>query len=342
VKEDLSITQNNMKSYPEIVHSLKDKHILVTGGAGFIGSTITEALLNLGASVTVLDDLSTGLQSNVDRLSHFEKYRFVEADICQPENYRHLLKEIDAVSHQAALGSVPRSIEFPLNTHRVNATGFLTFLHEIKEAGIKRFVYASSSSVYGDATAAIKKEGEEGKALSPYAVTKQLNEQYAGVYATLHAIETIGLRYFNVFGPHQNPNGVYAAAIPKFLDAVMNGGKIVVNGDGEQTRDFTYVQNAVLANLLALSTVNQSAFGKVFNVACGKKLSLNEVIAGIINGVEANKHQPKHVLEFGPKRAGDIPHSLAAIDQIQKELNYFVLYSFEEGLAAYLAHSIHD
>ncbi|MBP5982809.1 MAG: SDR family NAD(P)-dependent oxidoreductase [Fluviicola sp.] len=331
-----------MKSYPEIVHSLKDKHILVTGGAGFIGSTITEALLNLGASVTVLDNLSTGLQSNVDRLSHHEKYRFVKGDICQPEDYRNLLKDIDAVSHQAALGSVPRSIEFPLNTHHVNATGFLTFLHEVKEAGIKRFVYASSSSVYGDSSEAIKKEGEEGEALSPYAVTKQLNEQYAGVYAKLHAIETIGLRYFNVFGPYQNPEGVYAAAIPKFLSAVLTGGKIIVNGDGEQTRDFTYVQNAVLANLLGLTTTNQSAFGSVFNVACGKRLTLNEVISGIVAGVQSHNYKPTHTLEFGPKRMGDIPHSLASITHIQKELNYFVFYTFEEGLATYLAHSLHD
>ena len=253
-----------MKSYPEIVHSLKDKHILVTGGAGFIGSTITEALLNLGASVTVLDNLSTGLQSNVDRLSYHEKYRFIKGDICQPEDYRNILKDIDAVSHQAALGSVPRSIEFPLNTHHVNATGFLTIIHEVKEAGIKRFVYASSSSVYGDSSEAIKKEGEEGKALSPYAVTKQLNEQYAGIYAKLHEIETIGLRYFNVFGPYQNPNGVYAAAIPKFLSAVLTGGKITVNGDGEQTRDFTYVQNAVLANLLGLTTNNKNEGWTIF------------------------------------------------------------------------------
>lgn len=331
-----------MKSYPEIVHSLKDKHILVTGGAGFIGSTITEALLNLGASVTVLDNLSTGLQSNVDRLSHYEKYRFVKGDICQPEDYRNILKDIDAVSHQAALGSVPRSIEFPLNTHHVNATGFLTFLHEVKEAGIKRFVYASSSSVYGDSSEAIKKEGEEGEALSPYAVTKQLNEQYAGVYAKLHEIETIGLRYFNVFGPYQNPEGVYAAAIPKFLSAVLTGGKIIVNGDGEQTRDFTYVQNAVLANLLGLITDNQAAFGNVFNVACGKRLTLNEVISGIVAGVQSHNYQPTHTLEFGPKRMGDIPHSLASITHIQKELNYFVFYTFEEGLATYLAHSLHD
>lgn len=331
-----------MKSFPESVYSLKDKHILVSGGAGFIGSTITEALLKIGASVSVLDNLSTGLQANVDRFLQHANYRFIKGDICQPETYRDLLPAIDLVSHQAALGSVPRSIEFPLNTHLVNATGFLTFLQEVKSAGIKRFVYASSSSVYGDATAAIKKEGEEGKALSPYAVTKQLNEQYAAVYAKLHAIETIGLRYFNVFGPHQNPNGVYAAAIPKFLEAVLHGGKIIVNGDGSQTRDFTFVQNAVLANLLALTTVNQAAFGSVFNVACGKKLSVNEVIHGIVTGVQAHGQLPKHELEYGPDRVGDIPHSLAAISHIQKELGYVVSHSFEEGLAAYLAHLMHD
>ncbi len=329
-----------MKSYPEIVSSLKGKQVLVTGGAGFIGSNLTEALLEIGASVVVLDDLSTGQQSNIDRLKHHPNYRFVKGDIRNPEDYRSVLSTIDCVSHQAALGSVPRSIEFPLNTHSVNATGFLTLLHEVKEAGIKRFVYASSSSVYGDSLASPKHEGDEGNALSPYAVSKQLNEQYAGVYFRLHEMEAIGLRYFNVFGPHQNPEGVYAAAIPKFLDKMRFGGEIIVNGDGNQTRDFTFVKNAVLANLLSLSSTNSNSFGQVYNVACGRSLTLNEVIQQLHDGLVKSNFSPKHSLVFGPKRAGDIQDSLASTKKIEQLLNYEAPYSFEEGVNLYLAHQL--
>lgn len=328
-----------MKTYPEIVQQLKGKHVLVTGGAGFIGSNLAEALLKIGASVTVLDDLSTGLQSNVDRLDHYPNYRFVKGDICNPEDYLDFLSTVDVISHQAALGSVPRSIALPLNTHRVNATGFLTLLHEAKEAGVKRFVFASSSSVYGDSQASPKHEGQEGAALSPYAVTKQLNEQYAGVYYRLHSMETIGLRYFNVFGPFQNPEGVYAAAIPKFLDKMLHGGEILVNGDGEQTRDFTYVQNAILANLLSLSTANALAFGEVYNVACGRSLTLNDVIQNVQTALDENGIATKHSLSYGPERQGDIRNSLASTDKIERLLNYTALYTFEEGVAEYL-HSV--
>lgn len=331
-----------MKSYPEIVHQLKGKHVLVTGGAGFIGSNLAEALLKIGASVTVLDNYATGLKTNIDRLSQFEGFTFVEGNICNPEDYRELLKKVDVISHQAALGSVPRSIAFPLNTHEVNATGFLTMLHEAKEAGVKRFVYASSSSVYGDSLASPKKEGDEGKALSPYAVTKQLNEQYAGVYHRLHQMETIGLRYFNVFGPHQNPEGVYAAAIPKFLDKMLNGGEIIVNGDGEQTRDFTFVQNAVLANLLSLVTTNTAAFGLVYNVACGRSLTLNEVINSLKTNLESRSISTKHTLTYGPNREGDIRDSLALTDLIEDRIGYQPLYSFEEGVSEYLSFAVHD
>jgi len=324
------------KPFPSQVQSLANKRVLITGGAGFIGSNLAEALLEIGAKVIVLDDLSTGLQSNVDRLASHSNYRFVLADICKPEEYRDLLKEVDVVSHQAALGSVPRSIEFPLNTHRVNATGFLTLLHEIKEAGIKRFVFASSSSVYGDSKESPKVEGQEGSLLSPYAVTKQLNEEYAGVYNRLHHVETIGLRYFNVFGPYQNPEGVYAAAIPRFLDKMLNGGDIIVNGDGNQTRDFTFVRNAVLANLLSLSTDNTDSFGLVYNVACGASCTLNNVIGALDNGLKKLEIQPKHSLKFGPDRSGDIRDSLANIGAIHKNLSYDPLYSFEEGIDAYL------
>lgn len=323
-------------NFPAEVQSLAGKRVLVTGGAGFIGSNLSEVLLEIGAKVLVLDNLSTGLQRNIDRLSAHPDYTFILGDIAQPESYQDLLDEVDLISHQAALGSVPRSIVSPLETHFSNTTGFLTMMHMAKEAGIKRFVYASSSSVYGDSTVSPKFEGAEGNLLSPYAVTKQLNEEYAKVYHRLHGMETVGLRYFNVFGPHQNPEGVYAAAIPRFLDKMLNGGEIVVNGDGYQTRDFTYVKNAVLANLLSLSTDNVSAFGKVFNVACGASCTLNDVIETMDTGLKKLGKTPKHSVKFGPERSGDIRDSLANIDAITQHLNYRPLFSFEEGIEAYL------
>lgn len=328
-----------MKAFPEAAARLKGRHILVTGGAGFIGSNLVEALLGLGARVTVLDDLSTGFEKNIEEFASRADFSFVKGDIRDPETCKRVLQGIDAISHQAALGSVPRSIEFPLMTHDVNATGFLTLLHAAKEAGIKRFVYASSSSVYGDSTASPKKEGQEGNALSPYAVSKQLNEQYAGVYYRLHDMETIGLRYFNVFGPRQNPNGVYAAAIPRFLEKMREGGEIIVNGNGEQTRDFTFVQNAVLANLLSLSADSTGAFGKVYNVACGRSLTLNEVITSLEEGLKGSGVELLHTITYGPNRIGDIRDSLADISTIQQQLGYQPLHTFEEGIAAYLAFS---
>lgn len=326
-----------MKQFPDSVHFLKGKHVLVTGGAGFIGSNLVEALLNIGARVTVLDNLLTGFEKNIEEFVHRTDFSFVKGDICDPETCKEVLKGVDVVSHQAALGSVPRSIALPLNTHAINATGFLTMLHAAMEEGVKRFVYASSSSVYGDSLIFPKVEGTEGNALSPYAVTKQLNEQYAGVYHRLHGMETIGLRYFNVFGPKQNPEGVYAAAIPKFLDAMRNGKEIVINGDGEQTRDFTFVKNAVLANLLSLASENPASYGKVYNVACGRSLSLNEVVESLKNGLIKRNIKPTHSLVFGPKRMGDIQDSLADIGAISKDLTYEPLFDFEEGVDAYLS-----
>lgn len=327
-----------MKNYPESIQTLKGKRILVTGGAGFIGSNLAEALLEIGASVLVIDNLSTGSQENIDRLKKHDNFVFIEADINDVDKYKSELFGIYAISHQAALGSVPRSIEFPLNTHLANATGFLTILHEAKEAEIKRFVFASSSSVYGDAQVSPKHEGEEGNMLSPYAVTKQLNEEYASVYYRLHQMETIGLRYFNVFGPYQNPNGVYAAAIPKFLDKMLNGEEIVINGDGEQTRDFTYVKNAVLANLLALSSSNSEAFGETYNVACGRSLTLNEVINQLEAGIQAANKVLNYKRSYGPDRKGDIRDSLASTSKMEKLLNYAPIYTFEEGINEYLEH----
>ncbi len=316
------------------------KRILVTGGAGFIGSHLTEHLLNFGAEVIVLDNLATGFRENVNLFLSHPNFTFVEGDIRDVNTCMSVTKNIDAITHQAALGSVPRSIEFPHNTHETNGTGFLNILHAAKENNVKRFVYASSSSVYGDILSSPKIEGKEGDLLSPYAVSKRLNEEYAKVYQQLHQMETIGLRYFNVFGPRQNPDGAYAAAIPKFLDAMVNGNEIVVNGDGNQTRDFTFVKNAVFANMLALTTENMDSFGNVFNVACGRSLSLNEIIHLLEKGLNSLNIQPTHSLIYGPDRQGDIRDSLADISKIETKLNYEAQFSFEEGVEEYLKHSI--
>jgi UDP-N-acetylglucosamine 4-epimerase len=322
--------------------SIKGKRILVTGGAGFIGSNLVAELLKLGAFVRVLDNLETGQWKNIALYEQHPGFEFIQGDIRSEEDCVKAMKQIDAVSHQAALGSVPRSIAFPHNTHAVNASGFLNVLHASKEAGIKRFVYASSSSVYGDSTESPKREGHEGNLLSPYAVTKALNEQYASVYHRLHAMETIGFRYFNVFGPHQDPNGVYAAAIPKFIDAMMRGGEITVHGDGQQTRDFTFVSNAVRANLLGLTTDNATIYGSVFNVACGNSYSLNEVLDAIKKALlEHGLYDSSSSVVYGPKRTGDILNSLADISLIQKQLQYKDVVCFEEGLRIYVQKMAH-
>jgi UDP-N-acetylglucosamine 4-epimerase len=317
--------------------SLDKKHVLVTGGAGFIGSNIVEKLLNSNVSVTVLDNLSTGKLSNLKEFHTNPDFKFIEGDICDYEICLKALDGIDLVCHQAALGSVPRSIEFPHKTHEVNATGFLNMLHAAKEKGIKRFVYASSSSVYGDSPKSPKIEGEEGNLLSPYAVTKQLNEKYAKVYSQLHGMETIGLRYFNIFGPKQDPNGVYAAAIPKFIARLKSNEDVVINGDGLQTRDFTYVKNAVSANFLSLFTENVNATSKVYNVACNDSFTLNHVVDSLKNGLFNNGIVSLSKVVYGPERAGDIKHSLANINSIQENLGYKPLYTFQEGVDEYIS-----
>lgn len=320
------------------VSLLQNKHVLVTGGAGFIGSNLVGFLLNNGVQVSVLDNLSTGKRSNLREFENHPRFNFIEGDITDFNTCLSALNGIDVVSHQAALGSVPRSIEFPHNTHSVNATGFLNMLHAAKEKGIKRFVYASSSSVYGNSQNSPKRIGEEGEVLSPYAVTKQLNEEYAKVYHKLHKIESIGLRYFNVFGPKQDPNGVYAAAIPKFIDKMLKGDQITINGDGEQTRDFTYVKNAVKANVLALSTENPEAFGRAFNVACGEFFSLNNVIEAIKNNlVSLGKFNENTTIVHGPDRPGDVRDSLADITSTEMILGYTNAVRFEEGITDYLS-----
>lgn len=318
------------------VEKLRGKHVLVTGGAGFIGSNIVGFLLENRIRVSVLDNLATGRKSNLEEFFNDELFSFIEGDITDYNVCLSSLEGIDVVTHQAALGSVPRSIEFPHNTHNVNATGFLNMLHATKEKGIKRFVYASSSSVYGNSKVSPKNIGDEGELLSPYAVTKKLNEDYASVYHKLHGLETVGLRYFNVFGPKQDPNGVYAAAIPKFIDKMIKGEVLTINGDGGQTRDFTFVMNAVKANILGLTTDSVDAFGNAFNVACGEFFSLNDVVKEIKeNLLKLNKYNPNSQIVNGPDRPGDIRDSLANIERTEKYLGYNDPIYFKTGMEKY-------
>jgi UDP-N-acetylglucosamine 4-epimerase len=316
--------------------SLTMKHVLVTGGAGFIGSNIVEKLLSSNVKVSVLDNLSTGKLENIEEFSSNPNFKFIKGDICDFNTCLDALIGIDLVCHQAALGSVPRSIEFPHKTHEVNATGFLNMLHGAKEKGVKRFVYASSSSVYGDSPKSPKVEGEEGNLLSPYAVTKQLNEKYAKVYSQLHGMETIGLRYFNIFGPKQDPNGVYAAAIPKFIARLQNNEDVVIHGDGTQTRDFTYVRNAVNANFLSLFSENLNEKAFVFNVACNDSFTLNSVVDSLKSGLSKIGINSSSKIVFGPERPGDIKHSLANINAIETVIGYRPLYTFQEGVDEYI------
>lgn len=303
------------------------KKILVTGGAGFIGSNIVEKLLQLGYQVRVLDNLSSGKQENVDLFSSHPNYEFMLGDIKNIEDCHKACKGVDAVSHQAALGSVPRSIQFPLDTNANNIDGFVNMLFAAKEAGIKRFVYASSSSVYGDEPNLPKVENKIGKPLSPYAVTKATNEVYADVFAKTYGMELIGFRYFNIFGPRQDPNGQYAAVMPLFIKALLNNEAPYINGDGEQSRDFTYVDNAVQANLLGLTTDNPEAINQVYNIALGERFTINQMYESISKILE--KDIP--AIHRDP-RAGDIRDSLADISKAKNLLGYSPTHRFVDGL----------
>ncbi len=308
--------------------SIKDAKVLVSGGAGFIGSNIVSYLIQHGAArVRVLDNLSNGFRRNLDSFVGLPRFEFIEGDITDPEQCRMACEGMTHVTHQAALGSVPRSIKNPLATSDANTTGYLNMLLAARDAGVKRVVYASSSSVYGDSAESPKKEERLGKPLSPYAVSKLTNELYAHVFALHYGMEIIGLRYFNVFGPNQDPNGPYAAAIPLFMNALLFDKEAIIYGDGEQTRDFTFVENAVQANIRALFTSNHEAYNKVYNVAVGESVSVNKLYE-IIASISGNKRKPKYV----PERLGDIKNSLADISMAKNLLGYEPHYHILEGL----------
>ena len=304
------------------------KLYLVTGGAGFIGSNMVEHLLELGYRVRVLDDLSTGYMSNIEAYLSNEKFEFIKGSIVNVEDCHNAMIGVDSVIHMAALGSVPRSIDNPIATNEVNVNGFVNVLTAARDAKIERFVYSSSSSVYGDDPALVKTEHSIGNALSPYAVSKRTNELYARTFNDLYDIEVIGLRYFNVFGPKQNIKGPYAAVIPIFITNLLNNEKCFINGDGSITRDFTYVDNVVQANFLASTTENKNAFGEIFNVAMGQTISLNQ----LYNSIEENIQSGLSVV-YRDARRGDIQNSLATIDKAKKELNFNPQVEFEEAMA---------
>lgn len=307
---------------------LSEYGFLVTGGAGFIGSNLVGYLLKYGArKVRVLDNLATGSMANLLGFVDHPSFEFMEGDIRDIETCKNAMKDIDYVSHQAALGSVPRSINDPVTSNEVNVSGFLNMLVAQKDTpNVKRLVYAASSSTYGDSASLPKVEDVIGKPLSPYAVTKLVNELYADVFHKTYGTETIGLRYFNVFGPKQSPNGAYAAVIPLFMQALIDNESPMMNGDGEQTRDFTYVENAVQANVRAFFA-KDAAVNEVFNIAFGKRISLNTLWNSLkeISGKDL-------AANYGPPRRGDVRDSLANIDKARKLLSYDPLFSVQDGM----------
>ena len=299
---------------------------LVTGGAGFIGSNLCEAILKMGYKVRCLDDLSTGKQANVDLFLDDPNYTFIKGDIKDLDTCMAACEGVDYVLNQAAWGSVPRSIEMPLVYERNNIMGTLNMMEAARQQGVKKFVYASSSSVYGDHPVLPKKEGQEGNLLSPYALTKRVDEEFAKLYTKLYGLDTYGMRYFNVFGRRQDPDGAYAAVIPKFIKQLMNDEAPTINGDGMQSRDFTYIENVIEANLKACLASHEAA-GNVFNIAYGGREYLIDIYHSLTKTL-GKDIEPK----FGPDRAGDIKHSNADISKAREMLGYDPDYDFDSGL----------
>ena len=304
----------------------KGTKFLVTGGAGFIGSNLVETLLNKGCYVRVLDNLSIGKKENIEEFMNHENFEFIEGDIRDIDTCQNVCKDIEYVLHQAAWGSVPRSIEMPLLYEEINIKGTLNMMVAARDNGVKRFVYASSSSVYGDEPNLPKKEGREGNLLSPYAITKKVNELYGKNFFDLYGLETVGMRYFNVFGRKQDPYSYYSAVIPKFVSMLLRDEAPTINGDGEHSRDFTYIDNVIEANLTACLAPKE-ACGRAYNIAYGGRVSLNELYGTL-----------KELLNkdidaiYGPNRKGDIKHSNADISDAIESLGYEPSYSFDDGI----------
>ncbi|MCM8570505.1 SDR family oxidoreductase [Gramella jeungdoensis] len=318
------------ESQKETISSSK---ILVTGGGGFIGSNLCETLLELNASVVCLDNFSTGHKKNLEAINDHSKFELIEGDIRNLETCKKACDGVDYILHEAALGSVPRSINDPITSNEVNVSGFLNMLVAGRDAGVKRFVYAASSSTYGDSEKLPKIEDEIGKPLSPYAITKYVNELYADIFHKSYGLDTIGLRYFNVFGRKQDPNGAYAAVIPKFVMQFMEHKSPIINGDGTYSRDFTYIDNVIQMNLLSITTQNKDAVNQIYNTAVGDRTNL----------VELTQLLKKHLSEYdstiadikvehGPNRPGDIPHSLASIEKAETLLGYKPEFKIDVGL----------
>lgn len=304
----------------------KDAVFLVTGGAGFIGSNLCEAITDMGYQVRCLDNLSTGKQENVDFLLDRENYTFIKGDIRELDVCMEACADVDYVLHQAAWGSVPRSIEMPLLYEEINIRGTLNMMEAARKKGVKKFIYASSSSVYGDHPVLPKTEGQEGNLLSPYALTKRTDEEYGKLYKKLYGLDTYGMRYFNVFGRRQDPDGAYAAVIPKFIRQLLQGEIPTINGDGKQSRDFTYIDNVIEANLKACQASSEAA-GEAFNIAYGGREYLIDIYYDLCRALGKDTEP-----NFGPDRAGDIKHSNADISKAGKLLGYQPEYDFKQGI----------
>lgn len=305
----------------------KDTVFLVTGGAGFIGSNLCEAILSMGYQVRCLDNLSTGKIENINAFLDNSRFEFIKGDIRDLDTCKHVCSGVDYVLHQAAWGSVPRSIEYPLLYEEINIRGTLNMMEAARQNGVKKFVYASSSSVYGDEPHLPKREGIEGKLLSPYALTKRTDEEYGMLYTKLYGLDTYGLRYFNVFGKRQDPNGAYAAVIPKWIKQLLNDETPIINGDGKQSRDFTYIENVIEANLKAC-LASSSAAGEAYNIAYGGREYLIDIYHSLTKAL-GKDIEPV----YGPDRKGDIKHSNADISKAKKLLGYNPEYDFAKGLS---------
>jgi len=312
---------------------LRNKNILVTGGAGFIGSNLCEYLLTCEANVTCLDNFSTGHKHNIEEFLDHSKFTLIEGDIRNLETCQSACKGQEFILHQAALGSVPRSLQDPITSNEVNVSGFLNMLISARDKKVKRFIFAASSSTYGDSEKLPKVEDEIGKPLSPYAITKFVNELYADIFQKSYGLDYIGLRYFNVFGRRQDPNGAYAAVIPLFVKKLMNHESPVINGDGTYSRDFTYIDNVIQMNILAMTTENDSSFNQVYNTAVGDCTTLIELVNYLKKYLsEFNSEIINIEVKHGPNRKGDIPHSLASIDKSIELLGYSPSHKIEKGI----------